>query len=132
MVEFTYKSCNLPWAFGKEKIRRAERNLPNFFGLCPSCQKTFSAETFQNCCRRGGGGGGSDYEKFLIDSILPKKLTEFVQFIFIISLYCPTVKRILTSWFCLTNKLTGGGGEGFPPSPLPARYTHAIYCTKLH
>ena len=50
----------------------------------------------------GGGGGGSDYEKFLLDGIFPTKLsefptklTEFVPFIFIISLYCPTVKRIL-------------------------------------
>ena len=43
------------WAYGKEKIRGAERNLPDFFGLCPSCQKKFSGETLQNCCRRGGG-----------------------------------------------------------------------------
>ena len=45
------------WAYGKEKIRGAERNFPDFFGLCPRCQKKFSGETFQNCCRRGGGGG---------------------------------------------------------------------------
>ena len=30
-----------PWAYGKEKIRGAERNLPDFFGLCPRCQKNF-------------------------------------------------------------------------------------------
>jgi hypothetical protein len=45
----------------------------------------------------GGGGGGrrSDYEKFLLDSIFPTKLTEFptkltefVPFNFIISEYC--------------------------------------------
>ena len=24
------------WAYGKEKIRGAERNLPDFFGLCPT------------------------------------------------------------------------------------------------
>jgi hypothetical protein len=83
-----------PWAYGKEKIMGAERNLPDFFGLCPSCQKTFSRETFQKCCRRGGGGGGGDdYEKFLLDSIFPTKLTEFVPLIFIIIQYCPTVKR---------------------------------------
>jgi hypothetical protein len=86
------------WAYGKEKIRGAERNLPDFIGLCPRCQKKISWKTFQNCCRRGG----SDYEKFLLDSIFPTKLTEFptkliefVPFIFIISQYCPTVKRIL-------------------------------------
>ena len=121
------------WAYGKEKIRGAERNLPDFFGLCPRCQRKFSGETFQNCCRRGGGGR-SDYEKFLLDSIFPTKLTEFptkltelVPFIFIISQYCPTVKRILPDWLCLPNKLGGGGGGGgaaAPPRP-PARYAHA-------
>ena len=106
------------WAYGKEKIRGAERNLPDFFGLCSRCQEKFSGETFQNCCRRRGGGG-SDYEKFLLDSIFPTKLTEFpikltefVPFIFIISQYCPTVKRILPDWLCLPNKPWGGGGGG--------------------
>jgi hypothetical protein len=101
--------------------------LPDFFGLCPRCQKKFSGETFQNCCRRGGGGR-SDYEKFLSDSIFPTKLTEFptkltefVPFIFIISQYCPTVKRILPDWLCLPNKLGGGGCRPLRP---PARYAH--------
>jgi hypothetical protein len=62
----------------------------------------------------------SDYEKFLLDSIFPTKLTEFVPFIFIISQYCPTVKRILPDWLCLPNKL--GGCR--PPRPPPARYAH--------
>ena len=91
----------------QRSIRGAERNFPDFFGLCPRCQKQFFGETFQNCCRRGGGG---DYEKFLLDSIFPTelteflpKLTEFVPFIFIISQYCPTVKRILPDWLCLPN-----------------------------
>jgi hypothetical protein len=81
-------------AYGKEKIRGAERNLPDFFGLCPRCPKKFSGETFQNCCRRGEER--SDYEKFLLDSIFPTKLTEFptkltefVPFIFIIIQYLP-------------------------------------------
>ena len=72
-----------------------------------------------------GGGGGSDYEKFLLDSIFPTKLTEFptkltefVPFIFIISQYCPTVKRILPDWLCLPNKR--GGGAAAPS----ARYAH--------
>ena len=31
------------WAYRKEKIRGAERNLPDFFGLCPtSDEKIFS------------------------------------------------------------------------------------------
>ena len=41
--------------------------------------------TFSDCARvvkkllstGGGGGGCSDYEKFLLDSIFPTKLTEF-------------------------------------------------------
>ena len=71
------------------------------------------------------GGGGIGYEKFLLDSIFPTKLTEFptqltefVTFIFVISQYWKTVKRILPDWLCLPNKLGGGG------SPPPARYAH--------
>jgi hypothetical protein len=45
-VIFCKRWC--PWAYGKEKIRGAERNLPDFFGLCPRCQKKFSGETLQN------------------------------------------------------------------------------------
>ena len=76
-----------------------------------------------------GRGGRSDYGKFLLDSIFPTKLTEFltkltefVPFIFIISQYCPTVKRILPDWLCLPNKL---GGAAAPLAPPPARYAHA-------
>ena len=29
------------WAYGKEKIRGAERNLPDFFGLCPTNPENF-------------------------------------------------------------------------------------------
>jgi hypothetical protein len=77
------------WAYGKEKIRGAERNLPDFFG------KNFPEKLSKIVV---GGGGRSDYGKFLLDSIFPTKLTafltkltEFVPFIFIISQYCPTV-----------------------------------------
>jgi hypothetical protein len=102
--------------YGKEKIggRGAERNLPDFFGLCPRCQKHFPEKLSKIVVDGGGGGGGRDYEKFLLDSIFPTKLTEFptkltefVPFIFIISQYCPTVKRILPAWLCL------------PPRPVP-------------
>ena len=61
-----------------------------------------------------GGGGVSGYEKFLLDSMFttrltefPTKLTEFVTFIFVISQYWKTVKRILPDWLCLPNKLRG-------------------------
>jgi hypothetical protein len=109
------------WAYGKEKIRGTERNLPDFFGLCPSCQKNFP-EKLSKIVVDGGGGGRSDYEKFLLDSTFPTKLTEFptkvtefVPFIFIISQYCPTVKRILPDWLCLPSKLGG------VPRPRPVR-----------
>jgi hypothetical protein len=46
------------WAYGKEKIRGAERNLPDFFGLCPRCQKEFSGETVSKIVVDGEGGGG--------------------------------------------------------------------------
>ena len=103
------------WAYGKEKIRGAEKNLPDFFGLCPRCQKNFPEKLSKIVV--------------LLDSIFPTKLTEFptkltefVPFIFIISQYCPTVKRILPDWLCLPNKL--GGCR--PLRPPPARYAHAL------
>ena len=90
------------WAYGKEKIRGVERNLPDSLGLCPRYQKNFPEKLSKIVVDGRGGGGRSDYEKFLLDSIFPTKLTEFptkftefVPFIFIISQYCPTVKRIL-------------------------------------
>ena len=117
---FTMTKCS--WAYGKEKIRGAERNLPDFFGLCPSCQKKFPEKLSKIVV----DGGGSDYEKFLLDFLFPTKLTEFptkmtefVPFIFIISQYCPTVKRILPDWLCSPNKL-----GGLPPPSPPARYAH--------
>jgi hypothetical protein len=68
--------------------------LPNFFGSCHCCQKKFPTKLTE----------------------FPTKLTEFVPFIFIISQYCPTVKRILPDWLCLPNKL---GGLPPPPPPPP-------------
>ena len=88
-------------------------STPDFFGLCPRCQKNYPEKLSKIVV--DGGGWRSDYEKFLLDSILPTKLaefptklTEFVPFIFIISQYCPTLKRILSDWLCLPNKLGGG------------------------
>ena len=46
------------WAYGKEKVRGAERNMPDFFGLCPSCQKNFPEKLSKIVVDRGGGGGG--------------------------------------------------------------------------
>jgi hypothetical protein len=50
------------WAHGKEKIRGAERNLPDFFGLCPRCQKEISGETVSKIVVdvEGVGGGGEE------------------------------------------------------------------------
>jgi hypothetical protein len=45
-----------PWAYGKEKIRGAERNLPDFFGMCPSCQNNFPEKLSKIVV----GGGGED------------------------------------------------------------------------
>jgi hypothetical protein len=39
----------------KEKIRGAERNLPDFFWLCPRCQKNFP-EKLSKIVVDGGGG----------------------------------------------------------------------------
>jgi hypothetical protein len=88
---------------------------------------------FQNYCRRERR---SDYEKFLLDSIFPTKLTEFptkltefVPFIFIISQYCPTVNRILPDCepniarLALFAQQTGGA---VPPPPVRPCMRHAI------
>ena len=61
---------------GRKKLGGRKEICPTFSD-CALVVKKFTAETFQNCCRRGGGGGRSDYEKFLLDSIFPTKLTEF-------------------------------------------------------
>jgi hypothetical protein len=114
------------WAYRKEKIRGAERNLPDFFGLCPSCQKKFPEKLSKIVVDGGGEGGMITKIKFLLDRIFPTKLTEFptkltefVPFIFIISQYCPTVKRILPDRLCFPNKL-----GGLPPPSPPARYAY--------
>jgi hypothetical protein len=112
-----------------EHGRTGRKKLGGRKEICP---------TFPDCARvvkkTVVDGGGSDYEKFLLDSIFPTKLTEFptqltefVPFIFIISQYCPTVKRILPNWFCLPNKLGGAGAlSPLPPTPPPpARFAHA-------
>jgi hypothetical protein len=39
-----FKSSSHAWAYGKEKIRGAERNLPDFFGLCPTSPKKLFVE----------------------------------------------------------------------------------------
>jgi hypothetical protein len=115
------KSTPVTWAYWKETIRGAERNLPDFFGLCLRCRKKFPEKLSKIVV---DGGGRSNYEKFLLDSIFPTKLTEFptkltefVPHIFIISQYCPTVKRILPDWHCLPNNL--GGGAAAPSGPPP-------------
>jgi hypothetical protein len=98
--------------------------LPDFFGFAPVVQKKFPEKLSKLVVNGGSGGGRSDYEKFLLDSIFPTKLTEFVPFI-LISQYCPTVKRILPDWLCLPNKLGGGGGGGGAAAPS-ARYAHDL------
>ena len=105
------------WAYGKEKIRERKEICPTFSDCARVVKKNFR-RNFPKLLSTGGGRG-NDYEKFLLDSIfptkltafpIPTKLTEFVPFIFIISQYCPTVKRKLPDWLCLPNKLGGGGG----------------------
>jgi hypothetical protein len=116
---------------GRNKGGRKEI-CPTFSDCARVVKKNFYGETFQNCCL---GGGRSDYEKFILDSIFPTKLTEFptkladfVPFIFIIRQYCPTtVKPILPDWLCLPDKLGGGGAA----APIPPRRNMFIYYTIL-
>jgi hypothetical protein len=97
---------------GRKKLRGRKEICPTFSDCARVVKKIFR----RNFPKLLLTGGRSDYEKFLLDSIFPTKLTEFptkltefVPLIFIISQYCPTVKRILPDWLCLPNKLGGGG-----------------------
>ena len=114
------------------KIRGGGKKFARLFRIVPELSKKFFTEKLSKIVV--DGGGGSDYEKFLLDSIFPTKLTEFptkltefVPFIFIISQYCPTVKRILPDWLCLPNKLGGRGGcRPHPPPPRPVAHVFQV------
>jgi hypothetical protein len=103
--------------------------LPDSVSDCARVVKKIFRRNFPKLLLTGGGSG---YEKFLLDSIFPTKLTEFptkltefVPFIFVISQYCSTVKRILPDWLCLSTKLGGEAAAHSPPPP--ARYAHGVF-----
>jgi hypothetical protein len=96
---------------GRKKLGGRKEICPTFSDCARVFKKKFPEKLSKIVV---DGEGKSDYEKFLLDSIFPTKLTEFptkltefVPFIFIISEYCPTVKRILPDRLCLPNKLGG-------------------------
>jgi hypothetical protein len=116
---------------GRKKLGGRKEICPTFSDCARVVKKNFPEKLSKIVVDGGAGVVKSDYEKFLLDSISPTKLTEFptkltdfVPFIFIISEYCPTVKRILPDWLCLPNKL-GGGGGGCRHTPPTPRYAHA-------
>ena len=98
---------------GRKKLGGRKEICPTFSDCARVVKKNFPEKLSKIVV----DGGRTDYEKFLLDSIFPTKLTESVPFIFIISQYCPTVKRILPDWLCLPNKLGGWGCR--PPRPPP-------------
>ena len=111
------------WGYGKEKIRGGGKKFSRLFRIVPALSKKLLST---------GGGGRSDYEQFLLDSIFPTKLTEFptkltefFPFIFIISQYCPTVKRILPDWLCLPPPLPPPPPPGTPMLPYNDTFIHA-------
>ena len=132
----TFFGCLGSWAYGKEKLGGRKEICPTFSDCARVVKKNFAEKLSKIVVNGGGGGERSDYKKFLLDRIFPTKLTEFptkltefIPFIFIISQYCPTVKRILPDWLCLPNKL-----GGLPP-PLPPRPVRpclgSTLCTKV-
>ena len=79
---------------GRKKLGGRKEICPTFSDCARVVKKNFPAKLSKIVV--DGGGGRSDYEKFLLDSIFPTKLTEFhtkltefVPFIFIISQYSP-------------------------------------------
>jgi hypothetical protein len=113
---------------GRKKIGGGGgKKFARLFRIVPGLSKKIFRRNFPKLLSTGGR---SDYEKFLLDSIFPTKLTEFptkltefVPFIFIIIQYCQTVKRILPDWLCLPNKLGGGGGGGAAAISFPVNYS---------
>ena len=123
---------------GRKKLGGRKEICPTFSD-CARVVKNIFRRNFPKLLSLGGRGGGgrSDYEKFLLDSIFPTKLTEFptkltefVPFIFLMGQYCPTVKRILPDWLCLPNKL-GGGAAAPPPRPVRPWIVFYIVCSLI-
>jgi hypothetical protein len=113
----------------KEKNRGAEINLPDFFPLCTTCQKILPCKLSTIVVDEGGPGGGATIFSLhfqLLCSIFPQILREFLLFIFVISQYCPTVKRILHDWPNLPNNRGGGAaacGCTFISQAIPSYWT---------
>ena len=122
---------------GRKKLGGRKEICPTFSDCAQVVKKNFPEKRSKIVVDGGGWGGRSDYEKLLLHSIFPTiltefhtKLTEFVPFIFIISQYCPTVKRILPDWLCFPNKL---GGLPPPSPPRPVRpWLHNLEHFKQH
>ena len=93
---------------GRKKLG-GRKKFARLFWIVPELSKKFSADTFQN-------ENGNDYEKFLLDSIFPTKLTEFptkwTEFKPILPDCEANIARLT-----LFAKQTGGGG--LPPPPPP-------------
>jgi hypothetical protein len=51
--------CSIHGRTGSKKLGERKEDLPDFFGLCPSCQKNFP-EKLSKIVVGGGGGGGKE------------------------------------------------------------------------
>jgi hypothetical protein len=114
---------------GRKKLGGRKEICPTFSDCARVVKKNFPEKLSKIVVDGGVGGGRSDYEKFLLDSIFPTKLTEFptkltefVPFIFVISQFCPTVKRILPDWLCLAASPSAPPPPPGTPPKYPQKY----------
>ena len=115
------------WAYGKEKIRGAERNLPDFFGLCPSCQKKFSGETFRNCCQQGGGRGVISHKNDRISH----KIDRICPIYFYYKPILPDCEANIARLALFAQQTGGAAAPSAPPPCLVRPCLGSTLCTKV-
>ena len=80
------------WAYGKEKIRGAERNLPDFFGLCPTSPPPPSPKKFRSVYHFRGPKIFPDLQNFSEHQTPFPYITKLMIFVFDVTIYSYTLR----------------------------------------